>query len=83
MKVYFALILSMLVSMAVTSSLRKKFHLAERDSEHTREHQEDFGNKMTKSDDTKVSLTETSSCKIKMRNSPRSKCVLNQSRRQF
>ena len=62
MKVYFALILSMVVSMAVTSSLGKKFNLAERDSEHTREHQEDLGNKMTKSDDTKVLLPETSLC---------------------
>ena len=54
MKVYFVLILSMLVSMAVTSSLRKKFNLAERDSEHIREHQAGLENKMANSDDTKV-----------------------------
>ena len=53
MKVYFVLILSMLVSMAVTSSLRKKFNLAERNSEH-REHQAGLENKMANSDDTKV-----------------------------
>ena len=64
MKVYFALILSMLVSIAVTSSLRKKFNLADTVSEHTREHQEDFGNKMTISGNTKVSLTETIACAI-------------------
>ena len=64
MKVYFVPILSMLVSMAVTSSLRKKFNLADTDSENTREHHEDFGNKVTKSGDTKVSLTETSLCKF-------------------
>ena len=54
MKVYFVLILSMLVSMAVTSSLRKKFNLADTDSEHIRENQGELENKMANNDDTKV-----------------------------
>ena len=54
MKVYFVLILSMLVSMAVTSSLRKKFNLADTDSEHIREQQAELEKKMANSDDTKV-----------------------------
>ena len=54
MKVHFALIFFMLVSMAVTSSLRKKFNLADTDSEHTREQQAELEKKMANSDDTKV-----------------------------
>ena len=54
MKVYFVLILSMLVSMAVTSSLKKKFNLADTDSEHIREHLAELEIKMANSDDTKV-----------------------------
>ena len=40
--------------MAVTSSLRKKFNLAKRDSEQARENQAGLGNKMANSDDAKV-----------------------------
>lgn len=54
MKVYFVLILSMLISMAVTSSLRKKFNLADTDSEHIREHRAELENKMANSEDAKV-----------------------------